>query len=279
MQNTIIRWLRSIQSNPFISLALAIVGVASLIIGIRSRKKLELSYGQSSFQIIKKGKTTIENLYLLFGEKEISDLTITKFAIWNSGNEVIDGKDIVSGKPLQITAHNNAEILDVSITEKVEETNNFVITDINKNRAEVKFEYVDKKEGVIIQVLHSGDGADLSVDCKIKGGKPVRNISEKERITSTKKRRVRGAMIVALIIEMVLATLLVLFDVMVRHNVIDKNMLDSLLYLNMPGISGDVILIIPLLFMYGSFWMLIRRTYHLKVPTKLRGYAKEEIES
>ena len=86
--------IEKLMSNPYAWLFLAFCTVAAFIFGIYSwfagKRRREISYVSSSYRIVQKGKEKIPDLTLLYEKKEIEELPISNYAIWYSGNEVIE---------------------------------------------------------------------------------------------------------------------------------------------------------------------------------------------
>ncbi len=184
--------LKSLMVSPIAWAILSACTIASFVFAITSRRKKKLSVFKTSYQIVKEGNYSIGKLKLLFDNKEIDSLSISKFTIWNSGNEVIQKADLVSERPLCIVSRDleNSAILDASIVLQNEPTNHFEAT-VDSNKVEVGFDYADKKQGVVVQVVHSGSASDLYVDCKIKGGKLSQEKLQKAPKKGKKKKHIK----------------------------------------------------------------------------------------
>ena len=169
------------MNNPyawaFLSLCTIVSFAFAIYTWIVGRKTKEISIDYYSNDIIKQGKDPISKLDIKFDGKEIHDLSSTFFYIWNSGNDVINIEDIVSTKQLRIKSKSN-NILDVHIIKQSDDSNSFSIMNFTSTNIEIAFEYMDSGEGVLLQVLHTDSKNDLFVDCKIKGGKPIRDCIE-----------------------------------------------------------------------------------------------------
>ena len=136
------------------------------------KRKKEFSYISNSHKIIEKGKNRIPQLELKYEGRDIDNLTITNYVIWNTGNEVINFSDMVAEKELKIYSSNTANtiILDARIIEETEETNKFEIMQHKDEFVKIGFDYADPQDGIVVQVIHTGSAADLEIGCKIKGG-------------------------------------------------------------------------------------------------------------
>lgn len=166
-----------LMSNPYAWLVLSLCTIFSVVFAIYTwivgKKTKEISIDYSSNDIIKQGKQPIPKLKIEFDCKKIEDLTSTTYYIWNSGNEVINNEDIV-GETLKIECKSDA-ILDARVIKQSDNSNKFAVLNVTPANIDVLFEYMDSGEGVRLQVLHTGSGADLSFRGKIKGGKAIRN--------------------------------------------------------------------------------------------------------
>ena len=78
----------------------------------------------------------------------------------------------------------------------------------NSKKVNLGFEYVDKKEGVVLQIIHTGNANDLKVDCKIKGGEPMKEYVNMNYRYSSKGRTVFDWIITALSIMGYLAIII-----------------------------------------------------------------------
>ena len=150
-----------------------VVGIFGLVVGIlgimfavytwvKGKRKREFTYAKTTFQLVREGASTIKGLEMLYGNKPISDISVTRFTIWNSGTVEITDQDVYSKlppQPLCIKSTENAEILDHSIIQS-SNLDKFK-TKIEDKNLTIHFECVEKKDGVVIQVLHTGNADEL----------------------------------------------------------------------------------------------------------------------
>lgn len=124
--------IKSLMNNPYAWVILSVCTIMSFVFGIYTwfagKRKKEFSYISNSHKIIEKGKNRIPQLELKYEGRDIDNLTITNYVIWNTGNEVINFSDMVAEKELKIYSSNTANtiILDARIIEETEETNKLV---------------------------------------------------------------------------------------------------------------------------------------------------------
>ena len=168
--------LKALMHNEYVWILLAFCTSASLIFGIyswiRGKRRKEIQYISSVYRIIRDGEGVIPELDITYGDKAIQNLFITKYVIWNSGTEVINKKDMVNTVSLKIVSQNeNTAVLNAQILFQNENTNGFCIVKIESNSIEVEFDYMDSREGCVIQIMHTGKSENLEINAKIKGGK------------------------------------------------------------------------------------------------------------
>lgn len=176
--------LEKLMGSPIAWAILSIITILSLVLAIifylKGKEKKEFSYCLRSSSLIRKNKRKFEKLSVVYDGQAVDDLCVSKFTIWNSGNKTLGREDMVATKELTITASKKNRILDVELIACTEETNKFSATIVDEHTVKVLFDYVDKREGAVVQILHTGTDDTLGIDCKIKGGAPIRNfVNEK----------------------------------------------------------------------------------------------------
>lgn len=283
--------LEKLMQSPIAWAILSIITIISLPIAIysimTSRKKKEISYIGRSYCIVEKGKKKLENLQITYKDRVIDNLTITQYAIWNSGNQLLNREDIVTDPPLRLIAKNRAQLLEGHIVAESEVSNKFSISEF-ENSIYVDFDYVAENEGIVLQVIHTGQRKDLSFECKIKGGKPLkcRNAqsmkSKRLSILQPKKiTRVRimiafiGIITIAMFLFGVIS-LLSGFGIIPANNFIRYILYQKVDVSQIEQVSlGILMLTMSLLYSYviGYSAMNILR---IGIPAKLRTYSDNE---
>lgn len=160
--------------NPWATLMGLIFGVLGVAIGIyygvkgNRSKKLTCAIIERN-HLISNGRKLVPKLRLLYEGKEIKNITITKSVIWNTGTETINNTDVVLGHGVKILSQKNCRILEARILSINKLTNGFYLKQISESEFELNFEYVDKNQGVELEIVH--EGSTVSFECEIKGGK------------------------------------------------------------------------------------------------------------
>lgn len=188
----------------FILFIFAVVGVPlTIYFGIKGIRKRKLSCYTEYVNLIRNKKSKFEKIKVLFSEEEVDNISISNFTIWNSGKSEIRSYDLAQGKELKIIVNDDSSILDAKILLSNEESNLLAIKSLTDKMVELSFDYIDEKEGGVIQIVHTGCEQSLSIDCKIKGGKGVSMFSYDIRPFFMRKLKKKDAYLKFMIIVMV----------------------------------------------------------------------------
>src|SRR5690606_13866978 len=118
-----------------------------------------------------------------YHNNKIDNLSISKIAIWNSGKETISSTDVARNDPFLITIANDYTILDCDILFEKNSANGFSIYKINSNKVEIKFDYFDFNEGIVVQIYHtSAEEKNISVNGSFKGTKTIERNSASQKL-------------------------------------------------------------------------------------------------
>ena len=129
MFDKIICFAETIMSEPPFVIFSGLFGIFGTFFGLWShfynnRRKV-FSCATSTYNVIRDGQSFLNDIEIMHNRNPITTLTVTNFAIWNSGNKMIEPSDIVSSKPLRIYVNDDAKILSAKVTEVVDPTNMF----------------------------------------------------------------------------------------------------------------------------------------------------------
>ena len=283
--------LEKLMDSPVAWAVLAIIAIVSFIYAIicqkRNEEKKEFSFCLKSNHLIRGKRSKFEKLSIIYDGQQIEDLCVSKFTVWNSGNRTLNRTDMVESKELTISVAGECKILDVELIAYSEETNNFSVKFENEQTVKVLFEYVDKKEGVVIQIIHTGNVEDIQVDCKIKGGKPIKKIvnetAPKLIVKFAKKDVFQKVTLIAMGIMLVL-----LFGISVLFAISIFNPQLQVLLMS-PAISpsadvqneticASVALFICSVIMSSVYIPLIKMHFNMGIPRELKKYSDFENE-
>ena len=118
---------------------------------------------------------SVPELKITYRQRPILRLTITKLVFWNAGAETIQSQDVPSASPFRIALPKGEQVLNHKL-EFVKKRANAVQLDfdVNENAINVIFDYFDKNDGFVVEILHTAksDSA-LQVDAVFKGARTI----------------------------------------------------------------------------------------------------------
>ena len=184
----------------------SIIGIVAAYIFYRTSLRIKIpQFALESVPIIKQIKSDINDLKIIFRDKQIKNLTISRLAIWNAGKEPIYKKDVPSDDKFKISPEEGYNILKAEIIKIKNRSNKWHIEQIGDNIF-IDFEYFDFKEGCTIQIFHTGKSSwSLKVDGSVIGaGKLI----QASHISFPKRRR--KALIYSIIVFVLLSLITIL---------------------------------------------------------------------
>jgi hypothetical protein len=160
-----------------ISLALAIVGIVlAYIFYRRSQRTKEPCWVIRNTTLVQGYSAHLTNLNVLYNDKSVENLSVSRLCIWNNGNDTIDHADISNVNPLKITPKDGVKILDTKLLCANHPSSELAVNLSQDGlSALITFEYLDQGQGGVIQIVHTGiTSDDVSVFGDIKGAKPLK---------------------------------------------------------------------------------------------------------
>ena len=130
------------------------------------------AYQRNSFQLIGKEEDNLpDEVEVTFKGKPVNRLTKTKLIFWNAGTEVVEGSNIVGSDPVSILFPDGTNILSFKILKRTREVNNFCIKRIQdrNNVLRIDFDYLDPKDGAVVEILHDSENRYPQITGTIKG--------------------------------------------------------------------------------------------------------------
>lgn len=161
--------------NPIFIVFCSLIGLFSFVLSIifyfKSKRVKKLSYIVRNFNVIDDSVSKIEDLGVTYKGMEVKSLSVSKFGIWNEGNETINGTDLVKNDRLRIAVTKGVEILDWKVISHTKLANDIIIEGIpDSENIAIEFEYLDPNDGILLQVYHTGiNKTDIYLDGSIKG--------------------------------------------------------------------------------------------------------------
>lgn len=173
-------WL---ASNPWFSILLLILAILALVLmvlfyfrSLRVRRPFFDIRSSNVFQDLLEKHESLQDepLRVLYASHPIRNLTSTKFAFWNGGRETIRREDVAEAAPLLVRMRDGCRILKAHIISVNNEANRFSV-EVSPDWTELKirFDFLDKNDGFVLQMLHSGkSGRDMTFEGMVIGAGP-----------------------------------------------------------------------------------------------------------
>lgn len=267
--------LEQLMENPYAWLVLSLISVFGILFSIftwiANKEKKKISYYIDSYKIVRAGKNVIPEFEILYSGQPICDLTVSRFAIWNSGNRVLNSSDIVDTKPISIMSDDSGpDILAASVIKCSEESDAFIVTKKSNHCAEIKFDYVDKQDGVVIQILHTGSVNNITVSGLIKGGKKLKNVEKHSpRIKNKKVLKILAAVMIS--VEMALLLIMTAISVLEKSGLMEEEFaefMQSTPKLN--PVIEEIFLVALCIITFITYYQFIKSIFYLNIPSDLR---------
>lgn len=159
-----------------------IVGIAGIITGfllwLKPRRPRRLAYLVKTTRITEK-QERIPKFKIMYENKNIEAFSLSRIALFNDGNEVIDSSIMSKKDPLRIIISESFQILDMNLFYIKNEANDFSLVRNEKgNVTEISFDYMNEGDGCIVEIFH--DGATLDDISVVGSFKGIKGINRKE---------------------------------------------------------------------------------------------------
>lgn len=172
-----------LNQSWFSSLLTIITFIIALILAIyffiksRNLKKISL-YSEYDSILDEKPSVLSDSVDIFFQGKKIERLNKTKIYFWNSGNQTIYKKDIENIDPPKLYANEKVDILQLNIINKTREVINPRLSlDMGSNF--LMFDFLDPKDGLVMEILHTGKQEDIKFEGTIIGVKSKLSLNKK----------------------------------------------------------------------------------------------------
>lgn len=159
-----------------ISFIAAIISIIIPLFNYFSSKKKKPRYVIKTLNLIDNTLLRDKELRVLCCNKEVQNLSVTRFLLWNKGKKAIYKNDLPSKEPFKINIKDNYKIYQVQILKENNFSNNFKVTlSPDKQSVVIDFEFIEHNDGINLQILHSGkSSSDFELTGKIIGGEKLR---------------------------------------------------------------------------------------------------------
>src|ERR1700722_15715989 len=163
--------LKYLDGGPILNLVFLVIAILGILIAIyHGRKNKKLVFNIRTSNLVWSYENVIPHLTISYKDAAIPNLTLAKVAIWNAGNDVVDADDIPELDKVRITLNKPFEFLETVINYVSKPSNKFSIAvSSDKTEIMVDFDFIDEKDGITLNLYHTGNVCDLAIKGAIKG--------------------------------------------------------------------------------------------------------------
>jgi hypothetical protein len=137
----------------------------------------------------------IEAVEIRYQGERVKNLSLTKLALWNRGNDTVNIHDVASTDPLRIVIDPPAKLLGAELIYATNPANNFkIFTNLQTGEVKIEFEYFHTYEGIVAQIYHTGSKDNpIMLKGTVKGvSKIIRSSPEDDYFTDSFMRPIQN---------------------------------------------------------------------------------------
>lgn len=141
-------------------------------LGRRYRSQSRLAFQKGDFTVVGDTNATksLGAIKILFNDVDVPRVVVTRLAVWNIGNTVVDGSQLATSAPLALALEAGASILDAQVVKKTNDANKCRLRVAeDRSRAFIEFDYLNEQDGALFQVTHTGAQNTAKLTGSIKG--------------------------------------------------------------------------------------------------------------
>jgi hypothetical protein len=189
--------MKELVNHPLFQISSYIIGILGVLLSVyfyrKGKSQKVLSHFMNNFVVIGGQVNEFNKLSVFYDKVPVSNLTITEFYLWNSGNTIINGSDIAAMSNISIKCEGEGQVLEQEILICSDHSNNCK-SKLSDNTIHLSFDYLRPNEGCKIKVTHTADN--LRLEGKLKESEIRYQIAFKDR--SKFKDDMKGAIIITL---------------------------------------------------------------------------------
>lgn len=141
----------------------SLIGIVSFIgavlIYLWTRKRTQIGYVYTGEHLLGSASDALPPAIVVeYDGTSIPRLTKSLVFLWNTGENTVLGEDIVDKDPLRFSIGSDGKILSVSVLKASRAVNDFRValpSDDSPNEAAFNFNFLDSKDGVAVEILHT----------------------------------------------------------------------------------------------------------------------------
>jgi hypothetical protein len=149
----------------------------------------------------------VPDLHITYKGSSVPTLSVTKLVFWNAGSETINAGDVPNNSPFSISIAGDGRVLNFNL-DFVKKNGNGVALSVDETHKKVtaEFDYFDKNDGFVVELLHTGESDDdVKIEAIFKGAHdlvhrsaaPLRSLPKSiRRLVASEQRAVVGWMLI-----------------------------------------------------------------------------------
>lgn len=147
--------------------------IAAVVVYILTRRRTSLSCTLGGERLLGLSSAGLPpGITVQYGGRSIPRLTRSLVVLWNSGENTINGDDIVDTDPLRFCVDSDGEILSVQVLKTTREVNGVVIAPPSLQHireAAFSFKFLDASDGFVVEILHTSKIVEPTILGTIRG--------------------------------------------------------------------------------------------------------------
>ncbi len=167
-------------AEPWVSISGVLISVFSVILAVYFYRKSRVLKRPfciiSNRNVIDSSINKTSGLEVKYKGIDVSNLSVSSIVFWNAGSNTIRGEDIPQKTPFEITTNNGAVIYNVENRFVKRDSNaiEFTLSKGDSKKVDIKFDFLDRNDGFILDVVHSGASAKaLNLEATFIGSEPL----------------------------------------------------------------------------------------------------------
>ena len=175
-----LEWLS--ENDQWLNLIFLVLAILSIVISIflykkSQRKKLPV-FDKRSLNVISESIQSHGKIEVKYQGELVNNLTVSKVAFWNNGNETINSSDQAPTDKFRIKLLEEFNILNAELIYQSSATNNIQLI-VVENEILISFDYLDKQHGGVIKFTHTGKKSnDFDVLGTFKGTGEIKSVNQ-----------------------------------------------------------------------------------------------------
>lgn len=153
------------------------LSIISIVIGVgvswhyyrKSERTVALSHTSTDAILMSPAHEPDDRLRITWEGIDVPRVTKTSVAVWNSGTDTIRGDSLIESDPLRITVPDDAQLLRANLLTRTRDVTEAQIVAIGNHAAVIQFKFLDANDGLSVEILHTGDSGQISVEGTVVG--------------------------------------------------------------------------------------------------------------